>query len=268
VDELRDYNRIAEVRARLTDEGKIDITAHNVTRLRYLPPPANQTSTPFPPDPAHILINEQGKMIVTNAPPTAVKPSKHPRQCGPIWDVWSEPFIYAVDASLPEKTRDILRESAQTSARSDLMAAPYRFPVKTETELTDAEKANRNIIFFTTSSSQSALRRAIPAPLPDIPSLAADSEEPDLNTLRLMLRPSPWSDNHYVLIVENNTVMPIPLQALGFWQLAYQADWLVYTLQSSKKRPHLNLHAAGCYDHHWQPSVFTTQDFQTDPITR
>lgn len=264
VEALRDYHRPAEVRASIRDDGQLDIAATNVARLRYHPPPANHPlAAKMPVDPMRILIDPTGSVTFTNNVPPDPKPSKHPRQSGPIWDIWSEPFIYVVDSAVPGADYKRLAASAQLSARSDIMVAPHRYPLKNDRDLTEADKSGRNIIWFTTRSSTNARKREMPVPLPAMTDIGRDLSS---GLVIVAIRPSPWSDNHCVLIVENNTESVIPLQALGFWQLMFQADWLVLEPQPAQRR--IRLRAAGSYDHHWQPASHTTEDFQTTPITR
>jgi predicted esterase len=264
VEALREYHRPAEVTASIRTDGKLAVTATNIARLRYHPPPAGHPlSATMPSNPMQIIVSPTGSVSFTNNVPPDPKPSKHPRQSGPIWDIWSEPFIYVVDSAVPAADLKRLHASAQISARSDVMVAPHRYTVKSDRDLTETELAARNIIWFTTRSSTNARRRLMPLPLPSIPVL---DTEPATGLVTLAIRPSPWSDNHCVLIVENNTEHVIPLQALGFWQQMFQADWLVQEPQPEQQR--LRLRAAGSYDHHWNPTSHTTQDFQTTPITR
>jgi predicted esterase len=258
VEELHDYARIGELRLAFNAADKtIELAAANIARLTV--------DLPFVPDPAvaggqrvTLLVSPDGAFEYAPWPYPGEDPRlKHPGRSGPIWDIWCEPVTYVYDTAGADEVVARLKQSAEQSAAWDIAWGDPRLPVKPDTGLTGADKQSRNIVFFTTRASANPLRNEINAP--DLPHPAEEDAH-----LRIMLRPSPWSARHCVLVVELDAERPFSLHEFGWFQEAFQADWLVVQLGPGPRSPRIL--AAGVYDRAWQPGPFTAGDFRSRPL--
>lgn len=267
VDELRDYTAVGHVAVNAFTNRTLNIQTHNIARLSYHPPPPDHPNAiRLPAEAATILVDQNGALTFTNLITTAVPNTKKTGQSGPIWDAWSEPLLYVVDTATPPETQARLQRCATESASSDAMAWMHSFTVKADTDVTDQEKRNRTIIFFTASNSANPWRNQIQMLLPAWTEIAGDSSLLPDHDLKIVLRPSPWSDRHYVLIIENNLKQAFNLHHFGTFQEMFQADWLWFA--NWKNKHGYDFAAAGNYDHHWRLARYTTENFRTSPITR
>ena len=76
--------------------------------------------------------------------------------------------------------------------------------------------------------------------------------------IRIALRPSPWADDRYLLIIENPTELPFHLHHLGWWDAGMRSDWLVAQATASGSWLQVQIERAGSYNHFWQEGLKPT----------
>lgn len=257
VEALHDYSGVGEVRARIGPERELLLETGNVARLRYFPPPlVHQAATVFPTEPRLYHFDEAGNPV--EPPESADTPRwrKHPGQSGPLWNVFSDPFLLVVDSSLDPESVAALRQWAERNAMSDAAPGPFRFTVKEDRELTETERETRNLIFFTRRESEHPWRDLIPLELP----AKAETLRKEKDHALLAVRPSPWSDHRLVMIAELNGGPAISIAHHWFFQEHLQPDWLMLSGRE--------VLAAGAYTHNWTAGPMTTDNFVTRILTQ
>jgi predicted esterase len=253
VDALHDYSDIGDVQALLTAEGKIDLSTRNVAQLTYLPPdPSLPGANVFPKETRVIFFDKNDQ---PREPVSTKGPVKHPGQSGPLWNFFSDPVLIVTDTTTEDKNLlNRITSGANLNAYTDSTPKGWRFPVKDVQEVTEEDLKTCNVLFVTYQNSPHPWRDAIPVPLPD------GVEASEKETL-IALRPSPWSDNRTVILLElGNTFSAPPIYGMGIFQEPLQVDWMILENRQFK--------AAGVYNHDWTPGPMTTESFFTRVITR
>jgi dienelactone hydrolase len=156
----------AEVRARLTGDGVVEVTTANVTHLLLSPPSLTR-----------VVID--GKTVVPTRPGSSVRLQrtdagwreftsddglrKRPGLTGPVDDAFVEPFLFVRPTGKPlDADVGAWVESELTAARH-LWRDVFRgeVPTKSDREVTDADIADRNLILWGDPSSNAVLARIL-----------------------------------------------------------------------------------------------------------
>ena len=180
-------------------------------------------------------------------------PGKRPGCSGPLWDAFVAPAIWVYEDRVgDEATVDILRQSAERSASWDTSWKDQALRWCPASALTEAQRRSLNIIYFTADVDRAPLvsDQTLPRPFAD---RSAD--------YRVAIRPSPWRDSGYLVVVEARGEQPIDLGRLGWGDQRLRSDWLTGRFVTSRDgRARFRLLRAGSYDHRWRPGVETAVD--------
>lgn len=252
VDALHDYADIGDVSARFGVDGNLIFKTRNVAQITYLPPDAPNFST----ESRIYRFDKAGNEIEADPLP---KGGKHPGQSGPLWNLFSEPLIIVVDETENPALQQRLRSAAKQNAVTDRTPSGWQFPVKMISEVSEEELRQSNLLWITYPGSPHPWRKQIPCPLPPAGE-AIRAQAPESQCL-VALRPSPWSDNHLVTVMEIGQTAAAPgLYRSGIFQEPLQPDWIIF----DKGR----IRAAGIYQHDWNPGAMTTENYVTRVITQ
>jgi len=218
-----------------------------------------------------LLVSPSGKVTQAEFLPRATaesrvdKSQKYPGRSGPIWDVFRGPVLYVVDKAATGTLAGILKESAGRSRIWDINFGSDKLPMKTAGDVTEEDLKTRNIILFT-ANADAALRGSLAAKIkiPDLP-------REEGTAVSVVLRPSPWSENHYVLVVsfdKPELARAFNLHDIDWWDLGIQGDWVQCGFASGHDpgRPFANILSAGVFDHHWQPGAHCVGDFSSQSL--
>jgi hypothetical protein len=277
VNALHDYSRIGQVVAKFDSKSNlVTITTDNVALLKLDQHPTDATAMSIngaAPVPIERLLRLTPDGKIDAAPPPATQPvaTKRPNQSGPIWDVFSEPVVYVWGTGGDEATTARLRESAQASARWDLAFGDPSLPCCSDAQVTARQRESANLVLFTTPGGRaSKLAENLDIPWPAERMTAPTTQpttrpaEPDV---RIALRPSPFAADRYVLVVELSGDRPVSLHEVGWWDRAFQADWLAGVARTGRDRARgVQILAAGVYDHEWRLGPWTRDDIRTQDL--
>lgn len=257
VDALHDYTGVGEVRARIGPDMQLVLETHNIAKLTYLPPPIiHERASQFPAGVQVFHFDPQGQPLP--APPDDPNgPAKHPGQSGPLWNFFGDPFLIVWDDTIEDPAiRHRLQNWANNTARLQTAPGPHTLPVTPVSSVEPDALQTHNILWFTTPDSTHSWRETIPVPLPEAAKDILNQERINL----LALRPSPWADNHMVLVAEDRGGQFTNLLQMHFFQEHLQPDWVIV-----QGRVPL---AAGSYNHDWTPGPMTTESYITRILTR
>ena len=296
---LDDYSGIGDITARFDEESStLTVQMSNIAAVTLDPPfdcrrlvINDAPPIPAPDGPITLRMDEQGDIQPGRWEPAADDERwvKRPGRSGPMWDVWAEPVIYAFDAG-DEAAARRLEVSARLSSRWDMSFGDRHLPVSAFQHLDEAELSRNSIVLFAAPERLSALLDAedlafpLRAAAPPTPGAQQQENSPQRQTppqrtpatweraeLRIALLPSPWSSDHYLLVVETTAMRPFSLHELGWWDNGLHADWLIATVagdatptaaRRARPRGGMQLLGAGVYDHHWHPAAHTRGDYR------
>lgn len=276
VQALHDYSRIGQVVAKFDAKSNlITIATDNVALLKLDEPPTNASAMAIngaPPVPIERLLRLTPAGQIDTTPPPATQPTviKRPHQSGPIWDVFSEPVVYVWGTGGDEATTARLRASAQASAQWDLAFGDPSLPCCSDAQVTAKQRESANLVLFTTrggGGNKLAANLDIPWPAERLASPSTHpTTRPAEPNVRIALRPSPFATNRYVLLVELSVDRPVSLHEVGWWDRAFQADWLVGVARTEPAARGVQILAAGVYDQVWRLGPWTHEDIRTQDL--
>jgi predicted esterase len=187
---------------------------------------------------------------------------KRPGRSCPLWDAWSNPIVFVWDDVSSATAAHRLARSARESAQCSANWGEPSLPVCAWSQLSSATMAQATIVLFTSDAGKTLSTQSLPRPF------GAQGVDTDL---RIALRPSPWSEEQYLMIVElrrGQGYFDLHQLGLGFGESPLQADWLAMDLTWDRKGKlsETFIRAAGSYSHDWLPASETKGDFRNFPM--
>jgi|GEM_PF-1745398 len=277
VHELQEYAAVGSVEANYNPNTKtLTVKALNIAAATFTPPGPVENITAN----GQVVELAQGRASATlrfsntragqrigllEKPLVADNAVKRPGLSGPMWDVFSEPFVFVYGGGDDAATRLRLKKSAEMAADWDMSFGSDKFTPVAFESLTDAQKNTRNLIAFLTPAEVAKLYEGTTAKLwPDTP--------PQI-TVRMALRPSPFAQERSILIVEMNENEPVNIQEFGSWDAALHTDWLLAAVVQRaeptgrrQRTRELRLLQSGMYDHRWNLGTRTNADYRRESL--
>lgn len=195
------------------------------------------------------MLQHRRRPVIGHPPPPGHRPQ------GPIWTIWQKPVIYVYDDTQAEEVTTRLRASAEASAVSDITFGDTRLPVRAWSGLTEEERRTNNLVWFRTGGGEASAAVGVPLPA-ETEALRGVVES---STIRMALRPSPWSEGHRVLVVEVDGTRVLDLNAVSLWDSGFRTDWVVGV---DGLGGGMRMTGAGFYGEDWEPAAgeFTLHD--------
>lgn len=238
----RHYER-AEISARLADDGAVDITtANNITRFAIHRPIAklrvegSEVALPARQNEDGLVFSRSKSGWKCDGPLSRVKLNgKRPGLQGPIDDAFSAPFLCVRGTGQPWNSE------VNAWAEASLRRFAYEWarylrgdlPVKNDTEVTEADVRDKNLILFGDPGSNRWIRQA----LPKLPvawtrkevrfghdTYAAQDHAP------AFICASPLAGNRYVVINSGHTFHEKEFAAFNYLLFPRLGDWAVMKL--------------------------------------
>jgi len=218
IEALSDYSQIARLDAKINST-VIEAQTRNVARFSLdLKPLALGTIT-LNVDGAKIGDFDSSQPVIWSA--TGAKTGKSPARCGPFKSLLRDPFTLVYGDESDRK--DALRFAREWSESADGTAF-----VKAAKDVSDADKANRNLILFGSRDSNPLLQEigdALPIEITKTGYRVGQKNFQGKNLGLRMVRPSPWNSTRLVGVCSGawwGTALPVNHK----WDLL--PDYIIY----------------------------------------
>lgn len=272
---LSEHYRRAEVDARITEDGTVEVReAKNITRLAVLPPAwqgqalrlrIEGMDVELPGEEGvglkAVLERRDGKWVYAGKLDPASLSGKRPGVQGPIDDAFTTPFLCVRGTGKP------WNPTIATWSEASLKRFAYEWhryfrgqlPIKDDNAVTDEDMRRCNLILFGDPGSNAWIRRV----LPKLP-IQWTREELHLKQQRhpagdhipLLIQPNPLAADRYVVLNSGHTFREKELASLNYLLFPRLGDWAVLRVGRDHENPaepfHEKVVSTGFFNEQWR----------------
>ncbi|WP_397569037.1 hypothetical protein [Schlesneria sp. T3-172] len=275
---LQQHYARAEIKARIRDDGSIDIaTLQNITRFALEPRVLSAKGTTVRiagqelqlPASKHplVLALQEGKWVCLGDRHAVKLAGKRPGLQGPIDDAFSSPFL-CVRGTGKAWNPEIHAWTDASLRRFEYEWARYMrgdLTVKNDTEVTAEDLRDKHLILFGDPGSNSLIAKVLPSlPLTWTPETLTlgNRDYASVGHAPALVHPSPLAADRYVVINSGHTFHEKDFAAFNYLLFPRQGDWSVVKVTDGAEQWRPSTEAfpeeviqADYFDENWQTSV-------------